>query len=106
MAAAASEGGKYYLYNTRRNELLAKVFLKTLRIPYRHVEEGETKDLYWKAMGIINQDPEDSDVLGRSLISHGAVINVRSLFSQLRALFPKPLHIFDLAETVSVKSGA
>ena len=38
VAATASERGKYYLYNTRRNELLAKIFLKTLRIPYRHME--------------------------------------------------------------------
>ncbi len=55
VAAKASETGKYHLYNTRRNELVAKIFLKTLRVPYRHVEEGETKELYWKAIRIVNQ---------------------------------------------------
>lgn len=55
VTAAASETGKYYLYNTRRQELLAKVFLKTLRVPYRHVEEGEAKDLYWKAIEIVSR---------------------------------------------------
>lgn len=79
MAAAASEGGKYYLYNTRRNELLAKVFLKTLRIPYRHVEEGETKDLYWKAMGIINQG--DWSALHR--ITYGTIRIIQNVISFL-----------------------
>lgn len=55
VAEAASRDGKYHLYNTRRNELLAGVFLKTLRVPYRYVEEGAAKELYWKAMGIIAQ---------------------------------------------------
>ncbi|MCM1102921.1 MAG: ABC transporter ATP-binding protein/permease [Clostridium sp.] len=53
VAAAAGEG-KYALYNTRRSELLAELFLKTLRVPYRYAEEGEAKELYWKAVGIIN----------------------------------------------------
>lgn len=53
VASAASQG-KYFLYNTRRNELLANIFLKTLRVPYRYVEEGRAKELYWKAMGVIN----------------------------------------------------
>lgn len=53
VASAASQG-KYFLYNTRRNELLANLFLKTLRVPYRYVEEGCAKELYWKAMGIVN----------------------------------------------------
>lgn len=52
-AQAASETGKYFLYNTRLNELISQLFLKTLRIPYRHVEEGEDKALYWKSIGTI-----------------------------------------------------
>lgn len=55
VAAKASETGKYHLYNTRRNELIANLFLKTLRVPYRQVEEGEVKELYWKAIRIVNQ---------------------------------------------------
>lgn len=79
VAAAASETGKYYLYNTRRNELLAKVFLKTLRVPYRHVEEGETKDLYWKAMGIINQ----GDWSALHKITYGTINIIRNVLSFL-----------------------
>lgn len=79
VAAAASETGKYFLYNTRRNELLAKVFLKTLRVPYRHVEEGETKDLYWKAMGIINQ----GDWSALHKITYGTINIIRNVLSFL-----------------------
>lgn len=79
VATAASETGKYYLYNTRRNELLAKVFLKTLRVPYRHVEEGETKDLYWKAMGIINQ----GDWSALHKITYGTINIIRNVLSFL-----------------------
>lgn len=79
VATAASETGKYFLYNTRRNELLAKVFLKTLRVPYRHVEEGETKDLYWKAMGIINQ----GDWSALHKITYGTINIIRNVLSFL-----------------------
>ncbi len=79
VSAAASETGKYFLYNTRRNELLASVFLKTLRVPYRHVEEGETKDLYWKAMGIINQ----GDWSALHKITYGSINIVRNVISFL-----------------------
>ncbi len=48
------EWGKYFLYNTKRNDLIAILFLKSLRVPYRFVEEGEVKRLYWKAVGTIN----------------------------------------------------
>lgn len=51
----ASRQGKYDLYNTRRNELLANIFLKTLRVPYRYAEEGAAKELYWKALAVANQ---------------------------------------------------
>lgn len=79
VAATASMTGKYYLYNTRRNELLASVFLKTLRVPYRHVEEGETKDLYWKAMGIINQ----GDWSAIHKITYGTIDIIRNVISFL-----------------------
>lgn len=50
---AASRNGKYFLCNIKRNELLANVFLKSLRVPYRYVEEGAIKELYWKATGTV-----------------------------------------------------
>lgn len=78
-AAAASDSGKYFLYNTRRNELLAKVFLKTLRVPYRHVEEGETKELYWKAMGII----ERGDWSALHKMTYGTIDIIRNVISFL-----------------------
>lgn len=46
--------GKYHMYNAKRNDLLANLFLKKLRISYRQVEEGETKALYWKSVGILS----------------------------------------------------
>lgn len=79
VATAASETGKYFLYNTRRNELLAKVFLKTLRVPYRHVEEGETKDLYWKAIRIINQ----GDWCALHKVTYGTINIIRNVISFL-----------------------
>lgn len=78
-AQTASETGKYYLYNTRRNELLAQLFLKTLRVPYRHVEEGETKDLYWKAMRIMNQ----GDWSGLHKMTYGVINIIRRVISFL-----------------------
>ncbi len=50
----ASEEGKYTLYNFRRSDLMARLFLKSLRVPYRMVEEGAAKELYWKALGTLN----------------------------------------------------
>lgn len=55
VAEAASSSGKYFLYNTKRNDLMAALFLKSLRIPYHYVEEGDVKGLYWKAQGVVNQ---------------------------------------------------
>lgn len=52
---AASRNGKYFLCNIKRNELLANVFLKSLRVPYRYVEEGAIKELYWKATETVNK---------------------------------------------------
>lgn len=51
----ASQNGKYFLYNTRRNDVMANLFLKSLRIPYRYVEEGAAKKLYWKALGVVER---------------------------------------------------
>lgn len=79
VASAASETGKYHLYNTRRNELLAKLFLKSLRVPYRHVEEGKTKELYWKAMNIINSG--DWSAIHR--MTYGTVDIIRNVLSFL-----------------------
>lgn len=45
----AANKGKYFLYNTRRNELLSGLFLKSLRIPYRDTERQEVKELYQKS---------------------------------------------------------
>ncbi|MCI9219847.1 MAG: ABC transporter ATP-binding protein [Lachnospiraceae bacterium] len=77
VAATASERGKYYLYNTRRNELLAKIFLKTLRIPYRHMEEGETKELYWKAIRIVNQ----GDWCALHKLTYGTISMIQNVLS-------------------------
>ncbi len=53
-ASAASREGKYFLYNQKRNDLLALLFLKALAIPYSLAEEEGTKKLYWKAVGYIS----------------------------------------------------
>jgi len=53
VAKSASGDGKYFLYNTKRNNLVAKLFLKSLRIPYESAEEGPAKDLYWKAVRVV-----------------------------------------------------
>lgn len=45
----AVEGGKYYMYNTQRSNMLGKLFLKSLRIKYGDVESGEMKKVYVKA---------------------------------------------------------
>lgn len=79
VASAASEEGKYHLYNSRRNELLANAFLKTLRVPYRHVEQGETKDLYWKALGIINS----GDWCALHKMTYGTISIIRNTVSFL-----------------------
>ena len=79
VTSAVSETGKYHLYNTRRNELMAKIFLKTLRVPYRHVEEGETKELYWKAMNIVNNG--DWSAIHR--MTYGTVSIIRNVLSFL-----------------------
>lgn len=79
VTSAASETGKYHLYNTRRNELMAKLFLKSLQVPYRHVEEGETKELYWKAMNIVNRG--DWSAIHR--MTYGTVNIIRNVLSFL-----------------------
>ncbi|MCM1188055.1 MAG: ABC transporter ATP-binding protein/permease [bacterium] len=76
---AACENGKYHLYNSRRNELIAMTFLKSLRVPYRHVEEGETKELYWKALGI--NDHGDWSALCK--MTYGTVGIIRNVISFL-----------------------
>ncbi|MCM1190852.1 MAG: ABC transporter ATP-binding protein/permease [Butyrivibrio sp.] len=55
VAVSACGEGKYFLYNTRRNLLLSNLFLKSLRVPYRYVEEGTAKELYWKALGVVDR---------------------------------------------------
>ena len=47
--AKACELAKYHLHNTRRDDLMANLFLKSLRIPYQMVEYGAEKELYWEA---------------------------------------------------------
>lgn len=42
--------GKYSLYNTRRADLLASIFLKLLKVPYRDTERQEVKELYQKGI--------------------------------------------------------
>lgn len=79
VTSAASETGKYHLYNTRRNELMARLFLKSLQVPYRHVEEGETKELYWKAMNIVNNG--DWSAIHR--MTYGTVSIIRNVLSFL-----------------------
>ncbi|MDE7240128.1 MAG: hypothetical protein K2N41_10530, partial [Lachnospiraceae bacterium] len=76
VASAASQG-KYFLYNTRRNELLANIFLKTLRVPYRYVEEGRAKELYWKAMGIVN----NGDWCALHKVTYAAIDIVKNVIS-------------------------
>lgn len=44
------EQGKYFLYNGKRSNVIAMLFLKSLRIPFSHVEKGEVNNLYWKSL--------------------------------------------------------
>lgn len=69
--------GKYHLYNTRRNDVLANLFLKSLRIPYRYVEEGAAKELYWKAMGVVNQ----GDWSAAYKITYGTIDIIKNVIS-------------------------
>lgn len=55
VASVSSGCGKYFLYNTKRNVLVTELFLKTLRVPYCHVEEGEAKELYGKALNVVDR---------------------------------------------------
>lgn len=51
------EKGKYFLYNGQRNNLIAGLFLKSLKIPFSYTEEGKVKGIYWKsAQSIISGD--------------------------------------------------
>lgn len=75
----ASSYGKYYLYNTKRGDLLANIFLKSLRIPYRYMEEGETKGLYWKAVGPVT----NGDQSAAHRMVYGSVNIIRNVISFL-----------------------
>ena len=48
------EQGKYFLYNGKRNDIAAMLFLKSLRIPFSDSEEGNANNLYWKALHSID----------------------------------------------------
>lgn len=48
------EQGKYFLYNGKRNDIAAMLFLKSLRIPFSNTEEGNVNNLYWKALHSID----------------------------------------------------
>lgn len=48
------EQGKYFLYNGKRNDVAAMLFLKSLRIPFSNSEEGDANNLYWKALHSID----------------------------------------------------
>lgn len=48
------EQGKYFLYNGKRNDVVAMLFLKSLRIPFSNSEEGNANNLYWKALHSID----------------------------------------------------
>lgn len=48
------EQGKYFLYNGKRNDVAAMLFLKSLRIPFSNSEEGNANNLYWKALHSID----------------------------------------------------
>lgn len=50
VARSVGMSAKYFMYNGKRNNMIGSLFLKSLRIPYRYVEEGEVKKLYWKAV--------------------------------------------------------
>lgn len=48
------EQGKYFLYNGKRNDIAAMLFLKSLRIPFSSTEKGDANNLYWKALHSID----------------------------------------------------
>ncbi len=45
----AVRDGKYHLYNMQRSNIMAHIFLKSLKIKYEYVEAGDVKKAYWKA---------------------------------------------------------
>lgn len=74
---AAGRRGKYHLYNTKRVDLLAYIVLKSLRIPYRYVEEGAAKELYWKAVGAIT----GGDQSAPHKMAYGTVDMIKNVIS-------------------------
>ncbi len=79
VSKSASEEGKYFLYNTKRNDLLAVLFLKSLRIPYSYVEEGEAKKLYWEATKVI----EGGDWCALHKMTYGTIAIIQNVISFL-----------------------
>lgn len=49
-AKSACEQGKYFWHNTKRSDIMAELFLKSLKVPFSYTEAGPIKDLYWKAI--------------------------------------------------------
>ncbi len=45
----AAASGKYNYYNSQRDQFIALLFLKSLKVPYKYTESGEIKKVYWKA---------------------------------------------------------
>lgn len=75
----ASRCGKYFLYNIKRSELIAGLFLKTLRVPYRYVEEGAAKELYWKATGSVSC----GDLSALHKMTYGTIDIIKNVISFL-----------------------
>ena len=59
----ALEGGKYFIYNAQRFNMMGKLFLKSLRLPYHQVESGEAQKAYWKAFEAIDGGDQSASSL-------------------------------------------
>lgn len=59
----ALEGGKYLIFNAQRFNMMGKLFLKSLRLPYHQVESGEAQKAYWKAFEAIDGGDQSASSL-------------------------------------------
>ncbi|MCM1539675.1 MAG: ABC transporter ATP-binding protein/permease [Blautia sp.] len=69
--------GKYYLYNTRRRDMMSGLFLKSLRVRYRDTERKEVRELYQK--GFEGMAMGDNSSLYR--ITYGTMDIVQNIIS-------------------------
>lgn len=76
---SAAENGKYYIANDCRTDVIAELFLKSLRLPYSIPESGRGKIVYEKALDAVLMG-DMSAVTATLRTSIGLTINVICFF--------------------------